>query len=592
MANEIINGGGTISDSQYPGGSIHINTTTTLNDGVDRQGDIDPPVDQLTGDQITYQHKIDIGFTPGTPDKEINVALIIDRSGSTSSSSGSDVDGIPGNETFLQAQKFAAQKLFDSYYSLYGPGTNGAAQTVRISLASYGTDGTAHGTYTMDEAGRTQFMADLAGITSGGQTNFAAGLNALKGEWDSVAGITGDDDNRIVFLSDGEANRPSWSFGLPLDEKTRINQSIDNAKAGLSGYNPAINAIGIGANSNIGQPGNPNDSFLDRVDNTNGAVKITDLTQLANLVAQPPSIPGIDLDKVEVEYTYEGVDGQMHTVTKVFPKADIPVVAGSYVLTPSAADLEPNVKGGTEVTMKFTTYVKYTPSGGGPTQTKTYVSTGKVNVLQDVVCFAGSTLIMTDRGEIRASALRPGDMVLTRDHGFQPIRWVGQTRVPARLLGPASRITPIRIKAGALGPHTPQRDLLVSPQHRLVIASEIAQRMFGAAEVLVAAKHLVGYPGVEVAEDLDSVDYVHFAFDRHQLVFADGALSESLYAGPMALAMLNPDQREELLTLFPEWADPLLQVTAARPIPKGAQARTLVARHNANQKALVSLSLH
>src|SRR5690606_13324027 len=110
-----------------------------------------------------------------------------------------------------------------------------------------------------------------------GQTNFSAGLNALKGEWDSVPGITGEDDNRIVFLSDGEANRPEWSLGLPWDTTTRINQSIDNAKAGLSGYNPAINAIGIGANSNVGSTTNPNDSFLDRVDNTNGAVKITDL---------------------------------------------------------------------------------------------------------------------------------------------------------------------------------------------------------------------------------------------------------------------------------------------------------------------------
>lgn len=571
MADQVINGGGTINDSQYPGGSIHINTTTTLNDGVDRTGDTDPPVDQLTGDEITYQHKIDISMTPGAPNKDINVAIVIDRSGSTASSSGSNVDGVPGNETYLEAEKWAAKELFEQYYNLY----KDSEQTVRVTLVSYATNSTHHGTWEMTEAGRTAFLNQLNGITNTGSqansTNYTVALNQLNSAWGAQSGIDALDDNRVVFLSDGAAN--SGTSGIAGAKATLVNN-----------FNPQISGVGVGTNSSL--------SWLNQVDNTGGAEKIIDLTGLADLIAQPPNVPGIDLDKVEVEYTYEGVDGQMHTVTKVFPKADIPVVAGSYVLTPSAADLEPNVKGGTEVTMKFTTYVKYQPSDGGALQTKTYVSTGKVNVLQDIVCFAGSTLIMTDRGEIRASELRPGDMVLTRDHGFQPIRWIGKTRVPARLLGPMSKITPIRIKAGALGPHTPQRDLLVSPQHRLVIASEIAQRMFGAAEVLVAARHLVGYPGIEVAAELDGVDYVHFVFDRHQLVFADGALSESLYAGPQALAMLTPDQREELLTLFPEWADPLLQITAARPIPKGAQARTLVARHNANHKALVSLSLH
>lgn len=571
MADEVILGGGTINDSQYPGGAIHINTTTTLDDGVDRTGDIDPPVDQLTGDQIGYSHKIDISTTPGAPNKDINVAIVIDRSGSTSASSGSNVDGQPGNETYLQAEKWAAMQLFDQYYNLY----KDSDQVVRVTLVSYATNATNHGTWEMTPAGRAAFLSQLNGIANTGSqansTNYTVALQALNSAWGGQSGIDNLDDNRVVFLSDGAAN--AGTGGIAAAKNTLVNN-----------FHAQISGVGVGVNSSL--------QWLNQVDNTGGAEKIVDLTGLADLIAQPPGAPGIELDKVDVEYTYEGVDGQTHTVVKTFLKADIPVVAGSYVLSPTPADLEPDVKGGTQVQMKFTTYVNYTPSGGGPVQSKTYVSNGVVNILQSVPCFTGATMIMTDRGEVRASELHAGSMVLTRDHGFQPIRWIGKTTVPGRMLGRKSKLAPVRIKAGALGPHSPQRDLLVSPQHRMVVASEIAQRMFGAAEVLVAARHLVGYPGIEVASDLDSVEYVHFAFDRHQLVFADGALSESLYAGPMALAMLTPEQREELLAIFPEWADPLVQLTSARPIPKGSQARTLVARHSANRKALVSVTMH
>jgi hypothetical protein len=47
-----------------------------------------------------------------------------------------------------------------------------------------------------------------------------------------------------------------------------------------------------------------------------------------------------------------------------------------------------------------------------------------------------------------------------------------------------------------LGPGVPARPLHVSPQHRILLRNRVAQRMFGAAEVLVAAKALLDLPGV------------------------------------------------------------------------------------------------
>ena len=71
--------------------------------------------------------------------------------------------------------------------------------------------------------------------------------------------------------------------------------------------------------------------------------------------------------------------------------------------------------------------------------------------------------------------------------------------------------------------------------------------MFGTDEVLVAAKQLLQIDGIDVADDLDEVVYVHFIFDRHEIVYANGAESESLYTGPEALKTLSPQAREEIL---------------------------------------------
>ena len=117
------------------------------------------------------------------------------------------------------------------------------------------------------------------------------------------------------------------------------------------------------------------------------------------------------------------------------------------------------------------------------------------------------------------------------------------------------RIRPIRIAKGSIGQDMLERDLFVSPQHRVLVNSRIAKRMTNEDEVLVSAKHLLRITGIDVANDMDEVMYVHFMFDRHQIVEAEGVLSESLYAGPQAIRSLLPEARAELVELFPELAD-------------------------------------
>ena len=151
-----------------------------------------------------------------------------------------------------------------------------------------------------------------------------------------------------------------------------------------------------------------------------------------------------------------------------------------------------------------------------------------------------------------------------------------------------ANVRPIRIKAGALGPNMPERDLTVSPQHRILVNSKLARRLNGADEVLVAAKHLLQVEGIDVEQDADSVTYVHFLFDRHQIVESEGAETESLFTGPEALKTVDSAARVEILHLSPELAsiDYDRLPDTVRPIISGRQARKLANRHASNKKHL------
>ncbi|MFC0341641.1 Hint domain-containing protein [Paracoccus niistensis] len=204
-----------------------------------------------------------------------------------------------------------------------------------------------------------------------------------------------------------------------------------------------------------------------------------------------------------------------------------------------------------------------------------------------VACFTRGTIIETDKGPRAIETLRAGDLVWTLDAGHQPIRWIGETRLDAQALTRAPQLRPIRIAAGALGNGTPTRDLLVSPQHRILLKSKIALRMFGAAEVLVAAKQLLSIDGIEQVE-AEAVDYVHFLCGSHQVVLSNGALTESMYAGAQALAAVSPAARDEILTLFPDICGGLEVMEPARVLVPGSRARRLAQRHSESRQVLVA----
>lgn len=205
-----------------------------------------------------------------------------------------------------------------------------------------------------------------------------------------------------------------------------------------------------------------------------------------------------------------------------------------------------------------------------------------------VPCFAKGSMIRTDFGLVAIEKLSVGDMIATRDHGFQPIQWIGSRHLSARQLAECPQYLPIRISAGALGEGCPQSDLLVSPQHRILVRSTVAQRMFGCAEVLVAAKQLVGIEGIEIADDVTEVAYFHMLFEHHEIVYSNGAETESLFTGPMALKAVGRAAAEEIFNLFPQLLDRNYSAEPARQLVSGRIGRKMAERHRLNERALVS----
>jgi len=172
-----------------------------------------------------------------------------------------------------------------------------------------------------------------------------------------------------------------------------------------------------------------------------------------------------------------------------------------------------------------------------------------------IPCFTPGTRIATPRGELCVEDLEVGDRIITRDNGIQEIRWMGVRALDGHELENLSHLRPVLIKKGALGNGLPERDMKVSPNHRMLVANEKAAFYFEEREVLVPAKHLVGLPGVELAE-VNDVTYIHFMFDQHEVVLSDGAWSESFQPGDWSLNGIGNAQRNEILELFPELAKP------------------------------------
>jgi len=165
-----------------------------------------------------------------------------------------------------------------------------------------------------------------------------------------------------------------------------------------------------------------------------------------------------------------------------------------------------------------------------------------------LICFTPGTLVDTPDGPRPIEHIRPGDFVLTRDSGPQPVRWVGSRRISGARLFATPELRPVRIRAGAFDTDRPVADLVVSPRHRILLRGAAARLLFNEAEVLVAAADLVNDRSVLIDHSLRETTYLHLLLDRHEIIRANGIEAESFLPDEAAMAALDPSARDSLLS--------------------------------------------
>ena len=172
-----------------------------------------------------------------------------------------------------------------------------------------------------------------------------------------------------------------------------------------------------------------------------------------------------------------------------------------------------------------------------------------------VICFTPGTRLATPDGPKLIEDLAEGDRVSTRDGGDQDIRWIGKRRMSGARLYAMPHLRPVRIRADAMGEYEPDGDLLVSPDHRVLLRGPQAEALFNTPEVLVAAKDLVNDHSVLVDYSVREVTYIHLALDQHHVVWANGVETESFHPASAALDAVVEDERARLLAQFPQVAE-------------------------------------
>lgn len=490
--------------------------------------------------------ELSIDLTDSEVAEQINIAIVLDQSGSTRNSSGTDFTGNGKDDTILAAEIYAAQDLFDAYIAAgYNP------DEITISLITYTDDATVRGTFSLDEG--TEFEAALAEIADEGPqstTNYVAGLDSVGDAWAGI-GAEATDTNVVVFLSDG----------YPYPGGQDISGSADDL---ADDWNAAISGIGVGENSSL--------TALNLLDNTDGgATQVLSGQELLDVIVEPLS----DADFLRFEIVVEGFDAEGNPLEQVITlyEDDPAVITTQFGWSVDCYEIDPIFSAGQDITVTINSYFAEDPANPGSGE---QIVTTEHHVAV-VVCFTPGTQILTPAGNVNIETLVAGDRVVTRDHGVQRIRWVGTTSVGAKRIATNPHLRPILIRKGALGHDLPESDLRVSRQHRILVRDWRAEVLFGAeAGVLVPAFTLCNDHSIVPENQTAPLTYIHIAFDNHEVIYAEGVEAESFHPADRTVSSMNAAQRAELRALFPELEQPeSVAFAAARKQPAAREARVL-----------------
>jgi len=184
-------------------------------------------------------------------------------------------------------------------------------------------------------------------------------------------------------------------------------------------------------------------------------------------------------------------------------------------------------------------------------------------------CLTSKMRVTTQRGDVAVETLETGDLVLTRDNGFQPVRHVLCKHLTGRYLLDNPHLRPVLVARDAFADNLPYADTMITANSRLPVATSTGGMLRRATEELVAVKTMIDH---DMIQQIDTVgtDYYLIQFDGHEVIAVNGFWLECFNTADTSLGAVGNAQRLEILEIFPErgtWG------RTARPIVARAQVR-------------------
>ncbi|KXV32317.1 hypothetical protein AD940_14750 [Gluconobacter thailandicus] len=194
-------------------------------------------------------------------------------------------------------------------------------------------------------------------------------------------------------------------------------------------------------------------------------------------------------------------------------------------------------------------------------------STGGTMLLAEgTPCYCRGTLIRTERGDVPVEQLEVGDLIQTRSNGLRPIHWIGRRSYSGSFANGNQDVLPVTLRKGSLGNGLPRQDLSVSPLHAMYLDG-----------VLIPALSLVNGTTILQTERMDEVAYFHIELESHDVIFANGAESET-FVDDSSRGMFH--NAADYSVLYPD-AEPVPAQYCAPRVEEGALLAAVRTRLNA-----------
>lgn len=251
--------------------------------------------------------------------------------------------------------------------------------------------------------------------------------------------------------------------------------------------------------------------------------------------------------------TGEGLDegNDVYDFDTTFGSAPIVVADTQTVLGGDTARVELVATSTTTVTLNLQEEQSQDTEVNHIDETVGFVAFASGTFEGQTICFTPGALVATPLGARPVETLQEGDLVITADDGLQPIRWIGSREMTGARLHTLPHERPVIIRAGALWPGCPTRDIRVSQQHRVLFKGALVALNYGVPEVLVPAKALIGLPGIERDDSLSATRFIHMLLPQHGVMTVNGMLTESFHPAMDTLYGLSDQHRARLLEEVP-----------------------------------------